>query len=174
MWGDMVKHAGRILSGMCLISTGVDSVIRSDPCRRLWPHQCGTEKRRGTWGGVSACCEFRVWCDVDQSAVSEREGGNFFESPVTSPVAAPRAKVNVFLTSQAQFQEVKKAWKDPGEKKRGWSLQLKLKYHLGKQTGFPPVVTHPRHPCRFFLPVTSHPSASDPAVAEPFAERTTL
>ena len=48
----------------------------------------------------------------------EVEGGNFFKSPVTSPVAAPRAKVNVVLTSQAQFQEGKKAWKDPGEKKK--------------------------------------------------------
>lgn len=68
--------------------------------------------------------------------------------PSLPPVAAPSAKVNVVLTSRAQFQEVKK--KKTTEKKRGWSPLLKLKFHLGKQTGFPPVVTHPRHPCHLF------------------------
>lgn len=159
----MVNSATRGLSGVCLISTGVNSCIRSDLCKRLWPHQCGTERRQGTRVGVSGCCECRVWCDVDQSAGSERWREETSLRVRHFPSCCPLAKVNVVSTSRAQFQEVKKPIhaERNRRKKQGWSPQLKLKYHLGKQTGFPPVVTHPRHPCHLFLPVTSHPSASD-------------
>lgn len=122
----------------------------SDLCRRLWPHQRGTERRQLHEARASGCCECRVRCDVDQSAVRERggRGGNFFKSPVTSPSCCPQCQSQCCLNIPSPISRGEK--KKTTEKKRGWSPLLKLKFHLGKQTGFPPVVTHPRHPCHLF------------------------
>lgn len=93
-----------------------------------------------------------VECDVmlirAQSGERGGRGGNFFKSPVTSPSCCPQCQSQCCLNIPSPISRGEK--KKRLKKKRGWSPLLKLKFHLGKQTGFPPVVTHPRHPCHLF------------------------
>lgn len=101
-----------------------------------------------------------VECDVTLIRVQAARGaGRKTSLRVTSPVAALVPKSMLSLRPRPNFRGWKK-FERILRKRPGWSPQLKLKYHLGKHTGFPPAAAHPRHTCHLFLPVTFRPCAS--------------
>lgn len=112
---------------------------------------------------VACLVVVNVECDVTLiRAQAEKGGGRKTSLRVPSlPQLLTSCQSQCCLNVPGPISGGEKSLKGSGGKKRGWSPQLKLKHHLGKQTGFPPVVTHRRHTCHLFLPVTSHPSAPD-------------
>lgn len=84
-----------------------------------------------------------VECDVTLIRVqAARGGGRKTSLRVTSPAAALVPKSMLSLRPRPNFRRWKK-FERILRKRPGWSPPLKLKYHLGKQTGFPPAAAHP-------------------------------